>query len=98
MNNKRIVAMVFFCGIGFTIFAQKDTARKQTIDITSTYKPVLRNAVKVNLSATNLPADTTRIIGPYTIPPQNLFYTYQPVSLKPLALSQDSALDTGLRN
>ena len=90
--------MVFFCGTGFSIFAQKDTTKKQTIDITSSYKPVLRNAVKVNFSATNLPADTSKVLGPYTIPPQNLFYTYQPVSLKPLALTQDSALELGIRN
>ncbi|MEO7768987.1 MAG: hypothetical protein ABIS01_16270 [Ferruginibacter sp.] len=98
MNIKQIFLMVFFCGTGVAIFAQKDTARKQSIDITSTYKPVLRNAVKVNLSATNLPADTSKIVAPYSIPAQNLFYTYQPVSLKPLALAQDTLLETGIRN
>ena len=98
MNTKSIVAIVFFCGTGFSIYAQKDTTKKQTIDITSTYKPVLRNSVKVNFSATNLPADTSKVVGPYKIPPQNLFYTYQPVSLKPLALAQDSALEVGIRN
>ncbi|MEP7143534.1 MAG: hypothetical protein ABI707_11720 [Ferruginibacter sp.] len=98
MNTKSIIAIVLFCGTGFSAFAQRDTTKKQTIDITSTYKPVLRNAVKVNFSATNLPADTTKTVGPYAIPPQNLFYTYQPVSLKPLALAQDTALDTGIRN
>ncbi len=90
--------MFFLLGITFPIFAQRDSTKKQTIDITSSYKPVLRNAVKVNFSATNLPADTSRTVGPYKVPPQNLFYTYQPVSLKPLALSQDSSLDLGIRN
>ncbi len=89
---------MLFCGTGFSVFAQRDTAKKQTIDITSSYKPVLRNAVKVNFSATNLAADTFKVLEPYTIPAQNLFYTYQPVSLKPLALSQDSALEAGIRN
>lgn len=98
MDTKRIIAIVFFCGTGFSVFAQRDSTKKQTIDITSTYKPILRNAVKVNFSATNLPADTSKTVGPYTVPPQNLFYTYQPVSLKPLALAQDTALDTGIRN
>ncbi len=28
--------------------AQRDTTKRQTIDITSSYKPVLRNAVKIN--------------------------------------------------
>lgn len=79
-------------------YAQKDTSRRQTIDITSSYKPVLRNAVKINLSASPLPADTSRPRLAYDIPAQNLFFAYQPVSLKPLALQQDTAPDLGLRN
>ncbi|MCW3089303.1 MAG: hypothetical protein JWP81_372 [Ferruginibacter sp.] len=98
MNTKSIFAMVVFCGTGFSIFAQRDTTRKQSIDITSTYKPVLRNAVKVNFSASNLAADTSKVLSPYNIPAQNLFYTYQPVSLKPLALMQDTLLEAGIRN
>ena len=79
-------------------FGQIDTTKKQTIDITSSYKPLLRNAVKINFSATNLLADTNKIVAPYKIPAQNLFYSYQPISLKPLALAMDSVLDLGIRN
>ena len=80
-------------------FAQKDTLKKtSTIDINSAYKPVLRNAVKINLSATHLNADTTLPSLTYNIPPQNLFYSYQPIPLKPLALEQDTNLYLGLRN
>ena len=59
---------------------------------------MLRNAVKINFSATNLTADTAKQVSPYAIPSQNLFYTYQPMSLKPLALTQDTSLDMGSRN
>ena len=90
-----ITAVVCF---SMASFAQKDTTKKQTIDITSSYKPVLRNAVKINFSATQLNADTSKTVGPYNVPPQNLFYTYQPVSLRPLAIVQDSVLDLGIRN
>lgn len=80
-------------------FAQKDTARKRTtIDITSSYKPVLRNAVKLNFSASHLHSDTTRPVLTYDIPAQNLFYSYQPIPLKPLALQQDTNLYLGQRN
>jgi len=79
-------------------FAQRDTTKRQSIDITSSYKPVLRNAVKINFSAAQLNADSSKTVGPYSIPQQNLFYTYQPVSLKPLALQQDTTLELGLRN
>lgn len=99
MNKKIIlVAVLVFCGAWLSVSAQRDTARKQTIDITSSYKPVLRNPVKINFSATNLPADTTRLLAPYSVPTQTLFYTYQSTSLSPLALSQDTSMETGTRN
>jgi len=79
------------------IFAQRDTTKPQTIDITSSYKPVLRNTVKINLSPSQLPADTASPVLQYTIPSQNLFYAYQPISLKPLALQQDTNLYLGNR-
>jgi len=80
-------------------FAQKDTVKKKaTIDITSTYKPVLRNAIKINFSASHLNADTSRPNLTYNIPAQNLFYAYQPIPLKPLALQQDTNLYLGSRN
>jgi hypothetical protein len=87
------------CLLPFAASAQKDTIKKKsTIDINSVYKPVLRNAVKINFSATHLNADTTAPNLKYSIPAQNLFYSYQPISLKPLALQQDTNLYLGLRN
>ena len=77
--------------------AQRDTTKKQSIDITSSFKPVLRDAVKINLSGSQLNADNSKIVGPYNIPSQNLFYAYQPISIKPLALEQDSNLYLGDR-
>ncbi len=95
---KRIYFIVIICFTGVVSFAQRDTTKRQSIDITSSYKPVLRNAVKINFSAAPLNPDSAKAISPYSIPQQNLFYTYQPVSLKPLALQQDTTLDLGLRN
>jgi len=92
---------VLCCLFSEAAFAQKDTATKKkttTIDITSSYKPVLRNAVKINFSASNLSSDTTHPNLTYDIPAQNLFYSYQPIPLKPLALQQDTNLYLGLRN
>jgi hypothetical protein len=93
--------IILFFGSGFCTsisFAQKDTTRKQVVDIISSYKPVLRNSVKINFSATNLIADTTKGKLQYHIPSQNLFYTYEPLPVKPLALQQDTALELGTRN
>lgn len=104
-NNRykvNISAIAFttavFCLCNITLYAQRDTTKKTSIDITSSYKPVLRNAVKINFSATHLNADTGKPKMFYTVPAQNLFYSYQPISLKPLALEQDTNLYLGLRN
>jgi hypothetical protein len=95
-NIILITALVAFPLIGF---AQADTTKKRpSIDITSSYKPVLRNAVKINFSGTALAADTNRQVGRYTIPAQNLFFSYQPVSLRPLALQHDTMPELGGRN
>ncbi len=97
-SKKYIVLPVTLCLLSMASFAQRDTSKRTTIDITSSYKPVLRNAVKINLSAAQLNADTSRPNLVYNIPAQNLFYTYQPIPLKPVALQQDSNLYLGLRN
>lgn len=101
-KGSRIIIALFFisnCLLPIASSAQKDTIKKKsTIDINSVYKPVLRNAVKINFSATHLNADTTAPNLTYSIPAQNLFYSYQPISLKPLALQQDTNLYLGLRN
>ncbi len=95
---KLLVFLIANCLLPIVTFAQRDTAKKQTIDITSSYKPVLRNAVKINFSASHLNADTTKPKMNYNVPSQNLFYSYQPISLRPLALQQDTNLYLGIRN
>lgn len=94
---KNIFFAIFFLA-SFTAFAQRDTTKKQSIDITSSYKPVLRNSVKINFAGSQLAADTARPVLNYNIPSQNLFYAYRPISLKPLALEQDTNIYLGNRN
>ena len=98
ISAKPFIAIIFFCCFIITVEAQNDTSRRQTIEITSSYKPVLRNTVKINLYASPITADTSRPRLSYNIPPQNLFFSYQPVSLKPLALDADTTLQLGDRN
>lgn len=78
-------------------YAQKDSS-KQTVNITTAFKPVLRNAVKINLSGSQISADSASNLRPYVIPSQNLFYAYQPIALRALALEQDTNLYLGGRN
>ncbi len=92
------IIAVIGCVSALPVCAQRDSTKRQSIDITSSYKPVLRNAVKINLSASPIAADTNRPRLAYAIPSQQLFFSYQPITLKPLSLSQDTALQLGARN
>ncbi|MBO9561700.1 MAG: hypothetical protein J7621_02965 [Niastella sp.] len=93
MNNRSLFKVVAisacFMGAGIASMAQ-DTTRRKTIDITSTFKPVLRDAAKINFNAAPPLVDTSRPLLKYNIPVQNLYFTYQPAELKPVALSMDS--------
>lgn len=99
---KASVACLFFivnCLMPFLANAQKDTLKKTSrVDINSAYKPVLRNAVKINFSATHVNADTTAPRLKYDIPAQNLFFAYQSIPTTAVALEQDTNLYLGLRN
>ncbi len=76
-------------GLGFCSNAQ-DTTKRKTINITSTFKPVLKNASKINFNAAEPPADTSKPRLTYNIPSQYLFLSYLPAALKPAALHEDS--------
>lgn len=68
----------------------QDTLRKREVSVTSTFKPTLREAAKINFNATPPNADTMRPRLAYELPNQNLLFAYQPGTLKPLALAVDS--------
>ena len=67
-----------------------EEAAPKVVTVTSAFKPSLRNAAKINFMAATPVTDSTRIPLNYNIPSQNLFFTYQPVSIKPVALIPDS--------
>ncbi len=80
--------MVLFLG-GITLHAQ-DTTKRKTINITSTFKPSLKNTAKLNFNAEAPLIDTTRPDLKYNLPVQFLSLVYQPAGLNPLALPTDS--------
>ena len=97
-NSSFFLLPVTFLFISGALFAQKDTTKKQSINIVSSFKPILRSAVKINFSGSQLNADTSKTVKEYLIPSQNLFYAYQAIPLKSLALQQDTNLYLGGRN
>src|SRR6195952_4056126 len=77
-------------GVAAIAFSQDSTGKKRTIDITSSFKPVLREAVKINFNAAAPVVDSSRPKLTYNIPQQNLLLGYLPAQLKPVALQIDS--------
>lgn len=69
----------------------QDTTKRKTIEITSSFKPVLREAAKINFNAAPPAADNSKPVLQYNVPSQNLLFKYQPVPLQPMALQPDSA-------
>lgn len=79
--------VVLFCSLATQA---QDTIRRRTVEVTSQFKPVLKDAAKINFNATPPSTDTTRPRLQYNLPNQNLQFVYQPGLLKPLALQVDS--------
>ncbi len=91
MKSIRYVAfLLLLCAAG-TVVAQ-DSTRKKTIDVTSTFKPVLREAVKQNFSASLPVLDSIRPVLQYQVPAQQVKVPFLPGALNPVALSVDSVL------
>jgi hypothetical protein len=96
MMKSILIKSFFVFGLLFFVFAitvhAQDTSKRKTIDITSTFKPVLREAVKINFHASPPLPDTSKPRLTYNIPSQYLLLNYQPGELKPVALQMDSLL------
>lgn len=71
----------------------KDTSKPGTVTITSAYKPSLRSTAKINFIAATPIIDSAKPELAYNIPAQNLFFSYQPIPLQPLALEPDSSVE-----
>jgi hypothetical protein len=87
MKYSILLAIVFATGI---VSSAQDTTKSKEVNVTSQFKPTLKEAAKINFNATPPAADTTRPRLQYNIPNQNLALGFTPGSLKPLALEVDS--------
>src|SRR5438045_1242118 len=90
MNMVRTLSILFLAVCTCNAALAQDTLRKRTVNVTSSFKPVLKDAAKINFTAAPPNVDSTRPNLLYTIPNQNLLFAYQPGLLKPLALSIDT--------
>lgn len=90
MVNKSFLFVGCLILAGSVGVRAQDTTKRRTIEITSSFKPVLRDAVKINFNAAPPVVDTSRPRLTYSIPAQYLFLSYQPGEMKPVALQRDS--------
>lgn len=65
----------------------KDTTPSKVVTIVSSFKPQLKNLVKINFTNASPIIDTQTALYTYQIPGQNLQFSYRPIALNPLAIS-----------
>ncbi len=93
---KKFLLISLLVVIVVSVNAQRRTSidtTKKTVVVTSSFKPTVKPVSKINFSAATLPTDTSKPRLTYNIPAQNLYFSYQPAALKPLALSIDTSLN-----
>ena len=86
MKSSLFAIAILLIGVGAKA---QDTSGKKVI-VTSSFKPVLKDAAKINFNAAPPTTDTTRPRLQYNIPNQNLNFAFQPGTLRPLALQADT--------
>lgn len=84
-----IFVAALLCGLG-TLQAQEEL-KKQTIEITSSFKPEIKEAAKINFVAAPPVPDSAKPKFSYNIPVTSLSLVYQPLAISPLALNIDSS-------
>lgn len=94
---KYFLPVVVFMLVAVTAFSQ-DTTKRRTIEVTSTFKPELRESAKLNFQAFPVVSDTTPPKLGYNIPAEQLLFKYRPAELKPVSLEADSLTDWGYSN
>jgi hypothetical protein len=89
-SSMKYSILLILASVVAIVGSAQDSTRGKEVNVTSQFKPTLKDAAKINFNASPPAADTTRPKLQYSIPNQNLALGFQPGSLKPLALEVDS--------
>jgi hypothetical protein len=89
-SSMKYSILLILASVVAIVGSAQDSSRGKEVNVTSQFKPTLKDAAKINFNASPPAADTTRPKLQYSIPNQNLALGFQPGSLKPLALEVDS--------
>lgn len=84
-----LITLAFFAAGTRQLLAQ-DPGKKQTIDITSSFKPTLKATAKINFDAVPPTPDSTRPRFTYTVPVTSLERVYQPQVVAAVPLETDT--------
>lgn len=94
MQTKIYITRLFIIAGGVLFLSAsshaQEPSKKQTIDITSSFKPTLKDAAKINFNAAPPVPDSAKPRFKYTIPVNSLALAYQPGVVSPVALVVDS--------
>ncbi len=95
-NTYLRIAVIFGIGI-FCLYGSvtaQDGLKKQTIDITSSFKPSLKDAAKINFNAAPPVPDSSKPKFTYNIPVNSLALAYQAAPVNAIGLNIDSGAGT----
>lgn len=95
MQTKIYITRLFVIAGGILFLSSsahaQEPPKKQTIDITSSFKPTLKDAAKINFNAAPPVPDSSKPKFKYTIPVNSLALVYQPSEVGTVALKTDTA-------
>ncbi len=69
--------------------AQKDLPG-MSLDVVTDYKPLLADAVKIDVSPKLLPADSTKVVPAYNLQPKLLNLPFVPADIRPVAMVKET--------
>ncbi|GAO44283.1 TonB-dependent receptor [Flavihumibacter petaseus] len=92
MRTSRYIPVLVAGLLAVQALTAQDSTKKKAIEITSTFKPVLREAVKQQFAASLPSPDSIRPNLQYKIPEQHVTIPFLPGTLSPVALQVDSVL------
>jgi hypothetical protein len=85
----KVMLVAFAMVLCETLLAQ-DTVKRKSIDITSSFKPILRPQQKIGFTASAAASDSGRAKLVYNVPVQQLAFGFTPAPLRPMAFEADS--------
>ncbi|MGZ3846369.1 MAG: hypothetical protein ACXVBH_09965, partial [Flavisolibacter sp.] len=94
-SSMKYSILLIIASVVSTVVSAQDSTRGKEVNVTSQFKPTLKDAAKINFNPSPPAADSSRPRLQYSIPNQNLALGFQPGSLKPLALEVDSGATWG---